>query len=391
VVKEATTLGQAGYDVTVLGIRNHRLSVEIDRALAVASPFKHAYVDMLGHDTPPPRRVAVWWRRMCHRAAREATHRLGWQLPGALGPARALLHAARAHPADLVIAHNEIPHWAAVRLLAEGRRVAADIEDWHSEDLLPHERPSRPLDLLRASEAALLKNAVYTTTTSHALADALYTRYGGRRPEVVTNSFPLTMADLARPGGGDPSFFWFSQTTGPGRGLELFLAAWARTTRPSRVCLLGEARPEYARKLLARLPAAMRDRVRFLPLVPPAELPAVIAGHDIGLALEQSFIVNRDLTITNKILQYLNAGLAVVASNTSGQREVLAHAPDAGLLVDLHETTRLAAQLDLLIADSAALNRRRRAARRLAESRYCWEREEPRLLDRVAAVLEPSR
>jgi len=278
-----------------------------------------------------------------------------------------------------------------VRLLAEGRRVAADIEDWHSEDLLPHERSYRPLGLLRTDEAALLKTATYTTTTSHALSDALHARYGGRKPAVVTNSFPLSEADLARPSGDAPSFFWFSQTTGPGRGLELFLSAWARTTRPSHVSLLGEVHPEYAQKLLTRLPPSFRERVRFLPLVPPAELPRVIAGHDIGLALEQSFIVNRDLTITNKILQYLNAGLAVVASSTAGQREVLGHAPDAGLLVDLHETTRLASQLDNLLSDPTALSRSRRAARRLAESRYCWERESPRLLNLVATALGPNR
>lgn len=391
VVKEATTLGQASYDVTVLGIRNHRPSVEIDRELVAASPFKHLYINMLGDDAPAIERVAVSWRRLCHRAAREATHRFGWQLSGALGPARALLRAARAQPADLIIAHNEIPHWVAVRLLAEGHRVAADIEDWHSEDLLPQDRSFRPLDLLRTNEAALLKAAAYTTTTSHALADALHARYGGRKPAVVTNSFPLSETELTRPTGAVPSFFWFSQTTGLGRGLELFLAAWARTTLPSTVSLLGEVRPKYAHILLADLPPAFRERVRFLPLVPPSELPGIIAKHDIGLALEQSLIANRDLTITNKILQYLNAGLAVVASNTAGQREVMEHAPDAGLLVDLHETTALAARLDNLLSDAAALARCRQAARRLAESRYCWEHESAHLLDLVGTALGAKR
>ena len=41
---------------------------------------------------------------------------------------------------------------------------------------------------------------------------------------------------------------------------------------------------------------------------------ATVARHDIGLALEQPFIVNRDLTITNKILQYMNAVRALRGS-----------------------------------------------------------------------------
>ncbi|HRI80836.1 MAG TPA: glycosyltransferase [Opitutaceae bacterium] len=387
VLKEATALGAAGHIVTVLGIRNHLPSVPIDRELVANAPFTHAYVDMLGHDAPLPRRFLVWLRRLQHRLAREFSHRLGLQSAASLGPARALLKATRARPADLLIVHNEIPHWVGAQLLAEGRRVAADIEDWHSEDLLPHERTGRPLALLRASERTLLHRAAYVTTTSQALAGALHTRYGGRRPEVITNSFPLQPTPLVRPAAA-PAFFWFSQTTGPGRGLELFLAAWSRTSRPSRLVLLGEARSGYARRLLDSLPAHFRSRVEFLPLVPPDALPGLIARHDIGLALEQSFIVNRDLTITNKILQYLNAGLAVVASDTAGQREVLSQSPEAGLLVALHETTALAAQLDTLLADPEALARRRLAARRLAETRYSWEREAPHLLTLVAQALK---
>ena len=397
VVKEATTLGHAGYEVTVLGISNHLPSVAIDREIVARSPFRHLSVNMLGHEAQSTQRLAVWLRRLQHRASRELCHRFNWQLASALGPAGPLLRVALRQPADLIIAHNEIPHWCVSRLIAAGRRVAADIEDWHSEDLLPHERSGRPLHLLRASERHLLHHAAYTITTSHALADALHARYGGRRPEVITNSFPLDPlpahpSPLPLPGSPllPPSFFWFSQTTGPGRGLELFLAAWARTTQPSRLVLLGETRFGYRQRLLESLPESFRARVTFLPLVPPDQLPALIARHDIGLALEKDFIVNRDLTITNKILQYLNAGLAVVASNTQGQREVLAHAPEAGLLVALHETTALTAQLDALLADQAHLARRRIAARQLAEQIYCWEKEAPRLLALVENALIPA-
>jgi glycosyltransferase involved in cell wall biosynthesis len=383
VEKEARLLGLAGHDVTVLGIRNHAPSMAPDAALAAGAPFRHLQVDLLG---PGP---TVWLRRLRIRLTRDLGRRLGLSSIRSLGPADALLRAVRAHPAELVIVHNEIPHWIGARLIREGRRVGADIEDWHSEDLMAHDRIGRPIALLRAVEKGLLRGAVHLTTTSEALADGLHAAYGGRRPAVVTNSFPLPPAPRSTqaPSDGPPAFFWFSQTTGPGRGLELFLAAWARTTRPSRLVLLGEVADGYARSLLAALPAAFRPRVAFLPLVSPAELPALIARHDIGLALEQAFIRNRDLTITNKILQYLGAGLAVVASDTAGQREVLARDPAAGLVLPLHETTALGQALDELLADPVALRARQVAARRLAECHYCWEREGSRLLGLVEAAL----
>jgi glycosyltransferase involved in cell wall biosynthesis len=384
VVKEADTLGRAGHDVTVLAVRNHAPSEIIDAELLRQAPYRRVTVDTLpttGRFSP-----AAFRQRLTHALARRATQTFGWQSPHTLGPAGALLAQARALPADLTLVHNEVSHYVGLRLVAEGRRVSADIEDWHSEDLLPQDRAARPLRLIREIERRLLHEAVHTTTTSHALADALHSRYGGQRPHVISNSFPLQPAPI-RSNDTLPSFFWFSQTLGPGRGLEHFLAAWTRTQQPSRLVLLGEARGGFDTQLLSRLPPGFRSRVSFLPLVPPDELPGVIARHDVGLALEQAFIVNRNLTITNKIIQYLNAGLAVVASDTAGQREVLAHSPEAGIIVETHETAAFAAALDNLIADRVTLAARQRAARRLAERVYCWEQEAPRLLALVDTAL----
>lgn len=388
VLKEATTLGAAGFEVTVLTLRNHAPSEIVDAELMKAAPFKRETVDILPGFAASP--ATLLWRRGRTWLGRRACAMFGIQDIHALGPANALLTRARRIEADLIITHNEVPHWVGTRLLAEGRRVCADIEDWHSEDLLPEHRAHRPVGLLRAIERALLQGAVHTTTTSTALADALHARYGGTRPVVITNSFPLQSLPPINSPVEDPVFFWFSQTLGAGRGLEEFFRAWSLTQHPSRVVLLGTPTPGYAEQLLAQLPAERRPLIDFLPLVPPDELPALIARHHIGLALEQRDITSRDLTITNKILQYLNAGLAVVASDTAGQREVLSRSPEAGVMVDIAEPEAFARALDLLIADREALARRRRAARALAESTYCWEREAPRRIALVEQALATS-
>jgi len=385
VLKEAVTLGRAGYDVTVLTVRNHAPSEHHDRLLLQNAPFRRVTVDTIPGFAEGFLRP--FWRRAVLRAARTTSARLQLQTPRALGPAGPLLREARRISSELVIVHNEVAHWVGTRLLQEGRRVCADIEDWHSEDLLPDQRSARPLKLIRDVERTLLHRAVHTTTTSHALADALHERYGGQQPHVITNAFPLQPTSASAIPNGPPAFFWFSQTIGPGRGLEQFLDAWQQTTRPSRLVLLGESSDDYARALLQRLPVGFRHRVSFLPLVSPSDLPGVIARHDIGLALEQSFIPNRDLTITNKILQYLNAGLAIVASDTAGQREVLARAPDAGVIVRTDDTPGFARKLDALLAEPGVLARRRQAARLLAETHYCWEHESLRLTTLVARAL----
>lgn len=378
-LKEAWTLGRAGYDVTLLGFTAGPTYDALDRTLTAGAPFRHESV-------PEPRSFFI---RAGQWLARRAVP-FGLETVYALGAPGALLRRARTHAADLIIVHNEVPHWIGTRLLRAGRRVAADVEDWHAEDLLPDARRHRPLRLLRQIEACLLRDAVYTTTTSAVLANALHSTYGGRRPGVITNAFPL-QPDYRRESTAEtPVFFWFSQTVGPGRGLEAFFDAWALTRQSSRVVLLGDPVLGYVETTLNRLPPAWRTRVQFRPRVAPADLPAVIAEHDIGLALEVSSIASRDLTITNKILQYLNAGLAVIASDTAGQREVLAQAPNAGVIVDLRDTAQTARALDALLTDRALLTGSQRAARQLAENVYCWEKEEAKLTATVATAVGSS-
>lgn len=385
VVKEAETLGRAGFHVEVVGVANHPRSAEIDLLLCRGAPFRVAPIVLLPGSGP-----ASFGRRLEVRFWRELATRFGFRTIHSLGPARSLWAEARRRTADLIIVHNEIGHWTGLRLAARGRLVAADIEDWHSEDLRPEDRRSRPLSLLREIERRLLTECCYTSTTSHSLADRLHEHYGGKRPAVLTNSFPLqpTPRTPRNPSAAVPvRFFWFSQTIGPGRGLEQFFTAWDRMPPPSQLTLLGEDRGQFAATLMGGLSPARRDTVQTMEPLPPDELPGEIARHDVGLALEDASVASRDLTITNKILQYLNAGLAVVATSTAGQREVLAHAPDAGVFIDPANPSNTVRVLNDLLAARASLASRQRTARRLAEDVYSWELEAPKLLRLVELAL----
>lgn len=390
VVKEASALGHAGYDVTVLTASTHARFEAIDRALLDDQPFRRVVIDYCSPGFGP--RVRCFVQRARTRFARGAVERFGCESPAALGPAAALLALARRTPADLTIVHTEIPTWAATKLIADGRRVAVDFEDWYSEDLLPEDRRGRPLALLRAAEAFVLRRAVFATATSRSMADALAAAFACPPPIAIRNVFPLQpVSRLDRPAGDAlPALIWFSQTIGPGRGLEPFVRAWAQTSALSRLALLGDARPGFFEALRSDLPPSHRERLQVLPLVAPAELPAKLAEFDLGLALEQRTPLNRDLTITNKLFQYFNAGLGVIATATRGQREVLETCPHAGVLIDSIEDSRFVAQLDELLADRARWRRMQEAARAAAIAEFCWENESKRLLSAVEAALKSS-
>jgi glycosyltransferase involved in cell wall biosynthesis len=123
--------------------------------------------------------------------------------------------------------------------------------------------------------------------------------------------------------------------------------------------------------------------------VPNDELPERIAEHDIGFAGETTAIRSRDLTATNKIFQYLQSGLAVVASDTAGQREVASLAGVGVRLFRANDAEDLATKL-VELTENAALLRENRESARLAAQQLCWEKEQQRFLDVVRRALPGS-
>jgi len=390
VVKEATALREAGHRVTVLGPATDARLSELDAALVREGGFEHhVVVDVRPGSSERTR------HRLVRRLAIEAVARLGWERPEALGYGmRATLRAARDLAADLTIGHQEVGTWVVSQLMDEGFAVGADIEDWYSEDLLPEARVGRPIGLLRRCEGQLVRRGRHVTTTSEALAEALAEVYEGPAPTVIYNAFPWAeRADLDEVGRdredtARPSLHWVSQTIGPGRGLETLCAALQRVERPIDVHLRGRASEADLQWLHDLFPDDRGHRLHVHDLVPPQELLGRIAEHDIGLALEDYDPPSRNLTVTNKILHYLVAGLAVVATDTAGQREVAEQAPEAVRLCQGNDEASLAAQVEAFVQDAGRLERAKAAALDAAHDRFSWEAQRPILVRSVEAALQ---
>lgn len=389
VVKEADALVEAGYDVTVLSavIRPGDLS-RIASMVGGRGWRHHPVVDL--SDSRPPARLHGIALRALARITRSALS-LGLEHPLQLSfQSLALLRASRETDADLHSLHADESLWAGTRLVSEGRPVRIDIEDWHSEDGLAPDRAQRPLRFMRSAERLLLNKAVHSTATSEAMADALVAAYGCPRPSVVYNSFPI--ADRTQLDGlrrdrvdtGVPSLTWFSQTIGPGRGLETLLSAVAALNRPVELHLRGNARAGYLETLLADVPSTVRGRIFAHPQVPQEELLSRIAEHDIGYCGELSDCASRDLTITNKVFEYMRAGLAIVASDTKGQAEVARIAPTAVRLFRQGDPAALRHALEPLLVNPEVAAAAKKASLAALVAHFSWEQSKQRILDQVA-------
>jgi glycosyltransferase involved in cell wall biosynthesis len=393
VIKEAAALADHGFKVTVLGAWSDALLKARDQALLLDCRF--SFIPVLDLT---PRTLAATLQRMGLRT-RSKLAKLAFKASGResrwqLGHAVSAL-AARAHDvdADLYIAHSEPALIVAAELLKARRRVGIDVEDWFSEDLMPDARGGRPLRMLRRLERTLLRGAAFSSCPSHAMSDALTAEFGCRSPTVIYNAFPWASRNSLDARTEDRrdrrirSIHWYSQTLGRGRGLEDLFAALPHIKYEAEIHLRGKPMIGFDDWLASCVPGAWRNRIFVHSVVANDELLSRIAEHDIGFAGESRLCRSRDLTVTNKILHYMLAGLAVVASDTSGQREVAARAPGAIRIYPSGDPYALASELNALLASEKALDACKAAALAAAERGFCWERQIPLLMAGVEDAL----
>jgi glycosyltransferase involved in cell wall biosynthesis len=146
---------------------------------------------------------------------------------------------------------------------------------------------------------------------------------------------------------------------------------------PVEVTMIGGGQDEAATKRAA----AANTAVRWLDWVPAAELPALVAAHDVCLGIfgtgDKALRV-----VPNKVFQGAAAGCAVVTSDTAPQRRVLG---DAAVLVPPGDAVALADALLRLAQDRETTLKLRHAARQLAAERFTPEQVVGPLTDRLSA------
>lgn len=389
-MKEAAALAAAGHRVTVFGAWLDPALKARDRALAEAAAYEfRAVIDGTVSGNLAPR-IRSKLGSMSHRVmGRENRWQLGYAYPH-------LRRAAFAANADLYIAHSEQALAVCAELLGAGRRAGVDMEDWFSQDLPEEARRGRPVAMLGQMERLLLQKGAPRFCTSRAMSAELASVYGCAPPTVIYNSFPwrdrktLDGKLKDRKDRSRPSIHWYSQTLGPGRGLEILLQALADVPHDGEIHLRGTLASGFGDLLRTHAPAPWRERIFVHPVVQNDELLSRIAEHDIGFAGELPYCRNKDLTVSNKMFHYLLAGLAIVASGTAGQREIAEKAPGAVSIYKPDDPSALARQLCTLLQSPEMLAAAKSAALRAAEDTFCWEKQEQTLAGSVSAALDAA-
>jgi hypothetical protein len=300
-----------------------------------------------------------------------------------------LIEAILSEPSDLVYAGtNGALAAAALSGTRMGIPYALDLEDFHSIENGDDPEGQFSNALMARIEHAILSGAAFLTAGSSAIAEAYKFKYGVvpiARHNVF--SLPRITPDLTASCDDGLRLYWFGQTIGPGRGLENAVMAMGKAHIPGEMHLRGRAATNYLSKLeVLAGKVAPELRIVHHPPAPPDSMVDLCRGYDVGLAIDE----DRELSLTNKALTYVLAGLALAISDTSGQRAFARELQGAAILIRPGDTDGLAAGLKRWSETKSLLARAKSAAWEAAKSRWHWEHPEERgaLLKAVAQVFQ---
>jgi glycosyltransferase involved in cell wall biosynthesis len=392
-VKEALALKGAGFEVSVIHGRYQNWGAENDgpiarsigKTLAVPfGPFETSRGSYLRQN------IERHWAKVLVKANlsnpqifERAHHPI----------VRDLVRAALEEPADLYIAHYVAALPAAARAAERHCAIFAfDAEDFHLGDLpdLPEHKLEKKI--IQTIEGRYLSQAAYVTAAAPMIAEAYVATYGITLPKTVLNVFPRqngasapSVKGTVQPG---PSLYWFSQTIGSGRGLEVAIEAISRARSKPHLYLRGAANPAY-REALSDIAseAGVGKRLHFLAPAAPEELERLGAVYDLGFVGETPQTANRKIALTNKLFSYVLGGLPILASDIPAHREILEGFGPAMSLFNVNDPEDLARAIDDFLLNPSQLAIARDHAWRLGQERFNWEVEQVGFLQTVDRAL----
>ncbi len=290
-----------------------------------------------------------------------------------------LTRAALKEPADWFIAHAHGALPVAARAAAKWKaKLGFDCED------LLAENNTDPAEIIYQIERRYIPLCDYVSTPSEKITEVLREKYNPRRLITLYNVFPVSLSEGMMPpslrkASGKLRLHWFSQTIGPGRGIEDAVALASVLGDRIELSLRGNPIGWYKDELCYE--AKQRNvSINFLPQISHDDLIRSMDEYDVGLALEQPENGNGSKTVSNKIGSYLLAGLAIAATDTLGQREILEKIPTAGFLYEAGEVGELACKLKLWLEDREALLAAKQTAWDAAREKFCWDVEKEKFL-----------
>jgi glycosyltransferase involved in cell wall biosynthesis len=390
-VKEAITLVEAGYNVSVIFCQLSPWADEYDHNLFTIYP-QISWIRVGIHSLKKPKlyRILCLRKKMYTYIFRYLGISHYTAERSLVLYSQELTSAACKIKADLYIGHNIGALPALVKASCKYNvNSIFDFEDYHRGEL---DSNSLYSSMIIDVENRYIPYVTSMTTASPAITQAYGSIFPKKIIKTINNCFPLLYAiQDTNPNPQLPlKLFWFSQYVGRQRGLETVLKAMSFfRVEEITLTLLGSASKnikQYFYNLLKSYNLKTEQLV-FLDTVSEEKIASIASMHHIGLASEFAHNQNRNLCLTNKLFMYLLAGNAILATDTSAQKYFLEENQGIGSLYEQENSNDLFRVLKNYIDNPELLDTQRKNALQLGKDKYNWDIEQDQFLQNVEKYL----
>lgn len=358
VLKEARSLAEAGYEVTVIAWdREGKYPAEEDTSsftVQRVQDVRSSYGAGIRQALRLPRFWLHAWRRL-NRLRPDVVH---------------------CHDFDTLP-----PGWLWAK--THRRPVIYDAHEYYTDLQRPRLRGLAGkvlLPLITAAEQALSRSSDAVVTVDERIAS----RYHNRRIVVIGHYPPVEFSpspSLSLQGRGAGGTLVYAGRFSTDRGMVVMAQALQRLAvqglRP-RLRLLGTWTSPAEEQAFWHAMAGLESQVDLVGWVQFDQVPAQLGAADVALAVLQP-IERYTVALPVKLFEYMACGLPVIISDFPANRAVVAGA-DCGILVDPSNVDAVAAAMARLIADPTEARRLGANGRRAFEAQYNWQALEMKLL-----------
>ena len=291
--------------------------------------------------------------------------------------------------ADVYVAHNIDTLLPAVLAAKQVNAVVVfDCMEFYSD--MGDMQTNVEKAMIRHLESQYLKECDLVLASSDEVSAALVQAYHIRRPTAVYNVPPLTTVVTRKACSRGPfRLYWRNSVVGLGdRGLEDVLRALPLLSESVELHLQGRLGPDGGRAVRALISHLnLVNRVYFHAPHEPHEAVVAAANYSVGLCLERKVNRNHEFTVSNKIFDYLMAGLPVVASNVAGLRRVIARS-GGGILYEPGSVTDLAAKIAYLHSNPTVVDAMSKRGQQFAIAEGNWEHERGKFIAAINDAIQ---
>jgi glycosyltransferase involved in cell wall biosynthesis len=261
------------------------------------------------------------------------------------------------------------------RLRAPRARVIfSSSDDWSRGFRYPY----RPSWLYARIERFTLRRSDGATVMNEAVRSLLREKGFDRPLELITHGLDLraylqpSRGSPGPPRSGKPVVGYLGRLT-PQKGVDVLLRAFRRVATRSvpaapELRIVGEG-PERRRLEGLAGQLGIGEAVRFLPAVPHAEAPSVLAGIDV-LVLPSRTVPKSREHFGRVLIEGMAAGCVVIGTDSGAIPEVLA---DAGIVVPEEDDEAMADAIARALEHPAMAEALRTKGRERVRERYTWE------------------